>query len=89
MVFCNNIQHAINVAKILQKICPDKGVYLYHSKVPHKIAILSEFKKNPNSIIVGVGALDEGFDDDQVNVILDFTVYIKMIRRILQRAGRA
>lgn len=88
MVFTDSIQHANLLAKLLTHLSSQR-VRAFHTQAPDRQAILSDFKQNRRGIIVAVGALDEGFDDPDVNVILDFSIYVHKIRRIIQRLGRA
>lgn len=88
MVFTDSIDHANLLAKILTLFFK-KRVDAFHTQAHNRSLILERFQSTPKSIIVAVGALDEGFDDPDVNLILDFSVYRSRIRRLVQRIGRA
>lgn len=87
LIFTETIEHA----EILKAMLDNMGAqsYTYHSKRKDRETVLEWFKKNKGQpILIAIGALDEGFDDPDVNVILDFTIYKEKIRRVIQRLGR-
>ncbi len=88
MVFTDSIDHANLLATLLTHLFK-QNIQAFHTKAPNREAVLHAFKTNAVPVIVAVGALDEGFDDVNVNVILDFSIYVTRIRRIMQRLGRA
>ena len=88
MVFTDSIDHANLLAKILC-VFFKQNVGAFHTQNNHRDEILARFRSTPKSIIVAVGALDEGFDDPDINLILDFSLYVKRSRRLIQRIGRA
>ena len=88
MVFTDSIDHANLLATMLTQLF-HQNIQAFHTKSPHREKVLDAFKKNKTQVIVAVGALDEGFDDPNVNVILDFSIYVTRIRRIIQRLGRS
>ncbi len=88
MVFTDSIDHADLLAKILTQVF-NKQVDSFHTQKKNREQILARFKSVPQSIVVAVGALDEGFDESDVNLILDFSLYRQRTRRLIQRIGRA
>ena len=88
MIFTDSIDHADVLATMMSAFF-HQPIRSYHSKTNHKNEVLKQFKEEPRSMIVAVGALDEGFDDPDVNLILDFSTYRNRIRRMMQRIGRA
>lgn len=88
MIFTDSIDHADVLANMIS-IFFRQPTRSYHSRTPDRDAVIEHFKTTPRSMIVAVGALDEGFDDPDVNLILDFSTYRERIRRMMQRIGRA
>lgn len=88
MVFTDSIDHA-NLLSVLLSNVFNKPIGAFHTNEPDRDTVLSRFTRNETPIIVAVGALDEGFDDSDVNLVLDFSIYKSRVRRMLQRLGRA
>lgn len=88
MVFANTIEHANYLAKMFTLLF-EIPVVSYHSNTENRDLVLRNFRNGVTRIIVAVNALDEGFDDADVNLILDFSVYVKRTRKMVQRIGRA
>lgn len=88
MIFTNTIEHAEYIAKMVS-ILLKKDIFAYHSSTENKENVLNDFRSGKTKIIVAVNALDEGFDDSDVNLILDFSVYIIRTRKMIQRIGRS
>lgn len=88
MIFTNTIEHADYIAKILSIILKEE-FFAYHSNTPNREQVLDIFRTGKMKFIVAVNALDEGFDDSDVNLILDFSVYVQKTRKMIQRVGRS
>lgn len=88
MIFTDSIDHANQLAELASCVFQQK-IDAFHTKAHDRDGILENFKANRRKAIVAVGALDEGFDDPNVNLILDFSIYKSRIRRMIQRLGRA
>lgn len=88
MIFTDSIDHANQLAQLASIVFEEK-VDAFHTQSLNRNAILEKFINNHSRAIVAVGALDEGFDVPNVNLILDFSIYKSKIRRMLQRLGRA
>lgn len=88
MIFTDSIDHADVLATMMTAFF-HQPIHSYHSKTKNRNEVIQYFKTTDRSMIVAVGALDEGFDDPDVNLILDFSCYLNRIRRMMQRIGRA
>lgn len=88
LVFTNTLDHADLVAKMFSCLLGTE-VRSYHTKTVDRNGVLNDFRSGKTKVLVAVGALDEGFDDPDINVILDFSVYVKRTRRLIQRLGRS
>ncbi|MFK7825232.1 MAG: DEAD/DEAH box helicase [Oligoflexales bacterium] len=91
MVFTNTQDHADNLKEIFDAIGMSSLTVHGNMKFHEKNKNLNTFKsENSNiNIMISCGVLDEGFDLHSVKVIIDFGIYIKKPRRLVQRLGRA
>ena len=87
MIFTNGILHAKNLEKVFNA-CGIKAK-AYHSFLDkeERESIVKNFNGKKINVLISCGCLDEGFDLPDVKTIIDFTVYVKKQRRLLNVDG--
>ena len=91
MVFTNTQDHADHLKRIFDAVGLKSLTIHGNMHNSEKVTNLSLYRAQTNdiNIMISCGVLDEGFDLPDVKVVVDFGIYIKKPRRLVQRLGRA